>query len=483
MSIADCQFYPVYINALAFWQGHFKNKMVRENKYKIYTLGCKVNQYDSRTLAGKLKAAGFSLVKNDADLVIINTCAVTKIAIQKGRQMINRARKENPGARIIVTGCWPKVYEIDGLRDAEIVADEQRLESFVSKLKIKNSELKVTNQNLELLACHQTGSPGNGDRSRYFIKVQDGCEQFCSYCVIPYARGKLKSRDKDEVIAEINEAVKNGFREIILCGIHLGLYGKDSGSKKLEVRSEKPEIRKGEDQSNLVNLLRKVIRIENLGRVRLSSIEITEVNDRLIRLLSGNNKMCKHLHIPLQSGSDKILKLMNRPYGVKNYELRIKNIRKLMPDIAITTDIIVGFPGETEADFMGTYNFIKEIKFSRLHVFPFSAHEKTPAAKMPGAVSDEIKQRRVKKLKMLGEALSREYEKKFIGRELYVIVGGKKAGDKLIGKSEYYFDIAFDKSLIVKDKTGRKNREKEDDRDRGFTGRLVKVKFGKERMV
>jgi threonylcarbamoyladenosine tRNA methylthiotransferase MtaB len=249
----------------------------------------------------------------------------------------------------------------------------------------------------------------------------------------------------------------------------LGLYGVE-----LKVISEKLKV-------NLAGLLKEIIQIPDLGRVRLSSIEITEVNDGLINLMAAEEKMCEHLHIPLQSGSDKILKLMNRPYGVKNYELRIKNIRKLMPDIAITTDIIVGFPGETEADFMDTYNFIKEIKFSRLHVFPFSAHEKTLAAKMPGAVSDEIKQRRVKKLKMLGEALSREYEKKFIGRELYVIVSGKKAGDKLIGKSEYYFDIAFDKSLIVEDKTGGKNREKEDDRDSGFTGRLIKVKFSKEK--
>jgi len=441
--------------------------------FKIYTLGCKVNQYDSRTLAGKLGAAGFSLVKNNADLAIINTCAVTKTAIQKGKRMINRARKENPEAKIAVMGCWPKVYEAyeykkDGLI---IVKEDREMDAVIAKLKVKSSppkadpplaeKIKIACQNSKLFSG-VGGSFAFNDKSRYFIKVQDGCEQFCSYCVIPYARGKMKSREIGEIFKEISEAAENGFQEIVLCGIHLGLYGVG-----LNV--------------NLVKLLKEIIMIPGLGRVRLSSIEITEVNDRLINLMAAEEKMCEHLHIPLQSGSDKILKLMNRPYDRGFFRERVKKIRKAAPDLALTTDVIVGFPGETESDFMDTYDFIKEIKFSRLHVFPFSAHEKTPAAMMPGVVGDEVKRERVKKLKTLGDRLSSEYEKKFIGQSLDVVVGGKKAGDKFIGKSEYYFDVLFDESRIIIGAADQGNRNNRSASGKNLVGRLVKAEFIKEK--
>ncbi len=290
-------------------------------------------------------------------------------------------------------------------------------------------------------------------KSRYFLKIQDGCEQFCSYCIIPYTRGKLWSKPENEVIDEVECAINDGYQEIVLCGIHLGLYGQEVKSRKLKVKSD------------LKALLKKIIKINKLFRVRLSSIEITEVSDDLIKLMAGSDKICKHLHIPLQSGSDRILKLMKRPYSTKYYENKIKKIRKLMPDIAITTDVMVGFPGETAVEFKKTYGFIKKMKFSRLHVFPFSAHEKTPAAKLPGRVGEIEKIKCAKILRKLGVGLANDYKDKFKDKILDVLVE-KSNGKKFIGKSQYYFDAEFTKNKII-DKL---------EYNRKLIGKIIKVK-------
>ncbi|MDD4333191.1 MAG: tRNA (N(6)-L-threonylcarbamoyladenosine(37)-C(2))-methylthiotransferase MtaB [Patescibacteria group bacterium] len=391
--------------------------------FKIYTLGCKVNQYDSNDLARKLTSSGFELVKNYADLVIVNSCAVTQNAIRKGRQMINKARRENPGAKIVLMGCWPRVCK-DKFQELSIdlVIKDRNISKIADKiLNFKFLTLPTGRQVLNKIQNKKSKIQKNY-KTRYFLKVQDGCEQFCSYCIIPYARGPLASRPAEEVIAEAEKLVESGMREIVLCGIHLGLYGKDTNFKKQEI--------------NLTVLLKNLLKIKNIGRIRLSSIEVTEVGDDLINLMAKSNELCKHLHIPLQSGSDKILKLMNRPYDNKYFIDKIRKLRKKMPNIAITTDVIVGFPVETEAEFQETYNFIKKIKFSKLHVFPFSAHEKTPAAKMSGRVNVKIIKERTEKLRKLGEKLEKEYRRKFIGKRLEVIVDGKNRG-----MSEYYFDI------------------------------------------
>jgi len=295
-----------------------------------------------------------------------------------------------------------------------------------------------------------------GGRSRYFIKIQDGCEQFCSYCIIPFTRGKLSSRPIKEVINEVRQAVKVGYREIVLCGIHLGFYGQEC-----KMQNAKCKI-------NLINLLKDLIKIKNLGRIRLSSIELNEVTEELIKLMTkSKGRVCRHLHIPLQSGSDKILKLMNRPYNINNYRRKIKKIRKDIPNIAITTDVIVGFPGETKKDFKETYKFIKEMQFSRLHVFPFSAHQKTAAAKMKNKVNKKEIESRAGKLRELGEKLEDKYREKFIGQELEVVIENIK-NNKIKSKSQYYFDIEFKKTQIIADK-------KQDD-DKKLLGRIVRVR-------
>lgn len=396
-------------------------------KFKVYTLGCKVNQYDSSWLRGCLSDNGFKLVKNNADLAVINTCAVTKVAIRKSKQTINKAKKENPQAKIILIGCWPKTYEINEHElNIEAVLKDKKMEEIIKKVK------KICNQNENKLTTQQDFLATN-DRARYFIKIQDGCEQFCSYCIIPLARGKITSRPADEVIKEMERVVKKGFKEFVLTGIHLGLYGKDRKS------------------ANLVELLRRIIELPGLGRVRLSSIEINEVNNDLIELIAENKKLCKHLHIPLQSGCDKILKLMNRPYDTSFFEEKVKKIRSAMPDIALTTDVIVGFPGENQNDFNTTYNFVKEMNFSRLHVFPFSAHERTKAYTMPDKVDIKEIKKRTESLRLLSGVLEHNFKKGFYNKTEKVLIESK-IGNGYRGKTEHYFDVEFNDKQLVNEK-------------------------------
>jgi len=450
--------------------------------YRIYTLGCKVNQYDSGRLASELARIGFLLGQKNADLAIINSCAVTKTAVIKSGRMIKLAKKENPKAKIVLAGCWPKAEDIkESIADVDFimkVGNSKELIKLISK-----SQIPITKQ----IPASPAGGPNpnnqnnkvivNNEKARYFIKIQDGCEQFCSYCIIPYTRGKLKSRGEEEVIAEIKQAVKAGYEEIVLSGIHLGLYGKErilslrgaSATKQSLVNARVREIAALPSvarNDNLAGLLKKLISINGLGRIRLSSIEITEVADELIKLMAESNKICQHLHIPLQSGSNKILKLMNRPYDVAYFKNKIKQIKRAMPDIAITTDVIVGFPGETAEDFRHSLKLIKQIKFSRLHVFPFSTHAKLPAAKLPGQVSEKIKARRAKILRSLGLKLAEDYKKKFKGREL-AVVAEQIEKDKIIGKTEYYFDIEFKKRQII---------SREINESRKLIGQIIKAK-------
>jgi len=398
---------------------------MQQTSFKIYTLGCKVNQYDSSSLAAKLLAADFVMDKNNTNLAVINTCAVTRTALRKGRQMVNRARKENPRAKIAIVGCAVKIYKEEVERwGGDLVVEGNNTEQLIEK--IFNFQFSIFN-----FKSGRKTTVASTDKSRYFLKVQDGCRQFCSYCIIPYARGELKSRLASDVIVEVERAVANGYKEIVLCGIHLGLYGQEIKNKKFKIKN------------NLTALLKELIKIKNLSRIRLSSIEVNEVTDELIDLLKKERKLCRQLHIPLQSGCDKILKLMNRPYTAKTFEEKVKKIRKALPDIAITTDVIVGFPGETKIDFRATTSFIKKINVSKLHVFPFSAHERTLAAKMVDQVDETVKKIRAKKINDLSCSLEKAYTERFINKPLEVIIDGRSRGRSLRGRTEYNFDIKF----------------------------------------
>jgi threonylcarbamoyladenosine tRNA methylthiotransferase MtaB len=406
-------------------------------KYKIYSLGCKVNQYDAGKIGGDLALLGFKEVDGAADLALVFSCAVTASAITKSRQMINKAKKENPKARIILSGCWPRTAKIDNgqVKNVDFVLPKAGLKEILLACSYSGDES----------ACGLSISQNQGRGGRYFLKIQDGCQQFCAYCVIPYARGPLQSRISDEVISEAKMVIASGFKEIVLSGIHLGLYGINNVEKAKE-----------EKGMALYKIIEQLSRIDGLERIRLSSIEVTEINDKIIGLLKKNKKLCSHLHIPLQSGCDKILKLMRRPYTTKFFLDKIKKIRQAVPDIAITTDVIVGFPGETTTDFKKAVAFIKKVGFSRLHVFPFSAHDLAPASKMPNQVSDSVKKERVLLLRELSDELYKNFSAKFSGHRLSVVVEGTRNG-LMLGKTEHFLEAAIKRGDIVSDNKNKKD--------------------------
>lgn len=400
-----------------------KIDMRKKINTKIYTLGCKINQYDSDFIKKKL-GDNFIFTTSRAELILINTCAVTKSAIAKARNAVRREKRENPNAKIILMGCWPMVYRDEAIKiGADLVWGVGKLEKLVLEILTLLKQNFSKNNNVNDLKI---------DKSRYFIKVQEGCEQYCTYCVIPQARGSLSSRSKDEIIYEIENAVDRGYREIVLCGTHLGLYGA-KGMKDVP--------------AELFSLLIDILAIKDVGRIRLSSIELNEVTDEILDLMSGNKRLCQHLHIPLQSGNDKILKLMNRPYLTENFLEKINKIRCLMPDIAITTDVIVGFPGETDEDFEITCNFVKSVNFSKIHVFSFSAHEKTPAYSMKNQNNRNEIYKRARILRKISNELENQYFQKFLGRTLDVIIEKSNNKEIVVGKTEYYFDVLENRLL------------------------------------
>lgn len=432
--------------------------------FNIYTLGCKVNQYDSNCLKKKLISSGLEYKEKNSNVSIINTCSVTKSAISKNKQIIRKVRKENPEAIIILTGCWPKVYKEEAEEmEVNYVFSTGQEEDLIRMIINYEPSTRADDLSADNIQADKICRNNNfaGDKSRYFIKIQDGCEQYCAYCVVPYARGGLQSRPESEVINEISEAVENGFREIILSGVHIGLYGKDieAQNSKLKTQSDNLKLK-----NNLTGLIKEIIKIKDLGRIRISSISVTEIGDEFMEIMASSNKLCRHLHISLQSGCDKILKSMNRPYDAEFFRLKVKKLREVIPDIAITTDVIVGFPGETEEDFKATYDFCREMEFSKIHVFSFSAHEKTPAAKMKNQVSGAEIKERSKRLNKLSRELETAYKKKFKGRELDVVVDNRMDEGELKGKTEFYFDVAF------------KMKENEDYNHDDLVGKIVKVK-------
>jgi threonylcarbamoyladenosine tRNA methylthiotransferase MtaB len=408
--------------------------ITKNNKvgFQIYSLGCKVNQYDSAVLRRELESGNY-VISNQPQLVIINTCTVTKNAITKDRQLTNKLRREFPAALLIVMGCWVQTDDqIIKIFPAENILfwGVGKSAELIHKI---NEYFSAVNYILDL-APWESGLTGGSllapiDHSRYFLKVGDGCNQFCSYCLIPYARGPITSRPLKDLVEEVRQAISAGYGEIVLSGIHLGRYGQD--------------LKHGESFNKL---LTKLIAIPGLGRLRLSSIEINEVDDDLINLMNNNEKICQHLHISLQSGCDKILKLMKRPYNKTYFKKRVNKLRTILPNIAISTDIIVGFPGENEKDYLETCRFAEEINFSMIHVFSYSAHEKTAAYNLPDKVSaDKIKQRS-ENLRQISAKLEKDYKEKIIkrlkGQKIKVIIE-RVRGAKNKGKTEFYFDIAI----------------------------------------
>ncbi len=396
-------------------------------KFYIYTLGCKVNSYESRIMTEDLINAGYVEEKDNnipADIYIINTCSVTNTADSKSLKLIRQAIKKNKDAIIVVCGCLaqakPETVNIDGVDIVIGNKNKSKVSEYINEyVKNKNKKTDIYDiSNVEF----ETMKLNNFDKTRAFIKIQDGCNNFCAYCIIPYTRGSVRSKPREDILNEIDHLTLNGHKEIVLTGIHTGNYGSEF------------------DNYDFADLLNEIVKIKKLSRIRISSIEITELNDRVLEIIKNNNVLVDHLHIPLQSGSDEILKLMNRKYDTKYFIEKINKIRKIRPDISITTDVIVGFPNETDKNFNETIETIKKVDFSKLHVFPYSKREGTKAATMEGQVKEEVKKQRVMELLKLSKELENKYMNKFIGKTLTFIPEVYKDG-YLIGHTGNYLLI------------------------------------------
>ena len=379
----------------------------------ILTLGCKVNTYESEYVINKLKENNYEIKSfNDiCDVYIINTCTVTNTSDSKSKKMINNAIKKNPDACVVAMGCFieaNKDYQIEGLDITIGNKDKSKiielLDEYFEKKETINRLYKEEKTTFEDM--YITDFPG---RTRAFVKVQDGCENFCSYCIIPFVRGKCRSKALDKVVSEITDLTNNGYQEVVLTGIHTGNYGVDLNT-------------------NFAKLLKELVKIEKLKRLRISSIEITELTDEVLEVIKDNKVIVDHMHIPLQAGSDEILKLMNRKYDLNYFYNKIKEIRSIRPEISITTDVIVGFPGETEELFQKTINTCKELELTKMHVFPYSIRKGTVAESLPDHLDQSIKKDRARRLLEVSKELEKNYFNKYIGKEVEVLIEETKDG-------------------------------------------------------
>ena len=398
---------------------------------KFISLGCKVNSYESNALRELFLLNGFNDYSKP-DIIVINTCSVTAVADQKSRQIIRREKRNNKDAVIAVMGCYSQknAEYIKKECDADIVvgtSNRNKLIDYVKQFLINHQKIIAVETDTRNFKYESFGTVAIPNSTRAYVKIEDGCNNFCSYCTIPYTRGVARSRDKAEVINEINTLVNNGFKEIVITGIHTAHYGLDI---------------KGVTFSDLIE---EICQIPGLYRLRISSIEESEIDNKFIELLKKYPQIANHLHMPLQSGSKTVLKRMSRKYNVDDFIKKVERIREVRPDIAITTDVIVGFPGETEEEFIETLNFIKTVNFAELHVFPFSAREGTKAYSMPNQIQPEIKSERVSKLIALSNELLSNYTTLFKGKELEVILEERnKTTGKLSGFTSNYLKLEAD---------------------------------------
>jgi len=404
-------------------------------KVGIYTLGCKVNSYESEYVAGLFKKSGYEIADfNDiCDIYIINTCTVTNQSDSKSRKIIREAIRKNSEAIIVAMGCFVESNKDKLPEGIDIVIgnkDKSKVVELVEEYINTKTPINVLSDDLGL-EFEDMEISTFGNKTRAFVKIQDGCENYCTYCIIPSVRGKCRSKDKDKVIEEITNLVNNGYKEIVLTGIHTGHYGVDL-------------------DTSFADLLKELVKIPNLYRLRISSIETTELNDEVLDILRNSNIICNHLHIPLQAGSNEILKLMNRKYDIDYFIKKIEEIRSIRPDIAISTDIIVGFPGETEELFQETLNNARKIGFTKIHVFPYSIRNNTPAAKFKNQIDGNIKKDRVKRLISLSEELEEEYMKKFIGKKLDVLIERYENGYS-IGHTSNFLLVKINKEYKQED--------------------------------
>ncbi|NLP51301.1 tRNA (N(6)-L-threonylcarbamoyladenosine(37)-C(2))-methylthiotransferase MtaB [Bacillus sp. RO1] len=403
----------------------------------FHTLGCKVNHYETEAIWQLFKANNYERTEFEgtADVYVINTCTVTNTGDKKSRQVIRRAIRKNPDAVICVTGCYAQTSpaEIMAIPGVDVVVgtqDRVKMLDYIEQFKQERQPINGVGNIMKARVYEELDVPAFTDRTRASLKIQEGCNNFCTFCIIPWARGLMRSRDPQEVVTQAQQLVDAGYKEIVLTGIHTGGYGEDM------------------KDYNFAMLLRELDeKVEGLKRIRISSIEASQITDEVIEVLNNSEKIVRHLHIPIQSASNTVLKRMRRKYTMEFFAERLDRLKEALPGLAITSDVIVGFPGETEEEFMETYNFIKEHKFSELHVFPYSKRTGTPAARMTDQVDEEVKNERVHRLIALSDQLAKEYASTFEDEVLEVIPEEiyKEAPDQglYVGYTDNYLKVVF----------------------------------------
>ncbi|KKB36420.1 tRNA (N(6)-L-threonylcarbamoyladenosine(37)-C(2))-methylthiotransferase MtaB [Bacillus thermotolerans] len=403
----------------------------------FHTLGCKVNHYETEAIWQLFKSRDYERVEfeSTADVYVINTCTVTNTGDKKSRQVIRRAVRKNPDAVICVTGCYAQTSpaEIMAIPGVDVVVgtqDRVKMLDYIEQYKKERQPINGVGNIMKNRVYEELDVPAFTDRTRASLKIQEGCNNFCTFCIIPWARGLMRSRDPEEVIRQAQQLVDSGYKEIVLTGIHTGGYGSDMKDYNLAML--------------LTDLEQQV---KGLKRIRISSIEASQLTDEVIEVIDRSNIVVRHLHIPLQSGSDTVLKRMRRKYTMEFFADRLNRLKEALPGLAVTSDVIVGFPGETEEEFMETYNFVKEHKFSELHVFPYSKRTGTPAARMDDQIDEEVKNERVHRLISLSDQLAKEYASQFEGEVLEVIPEEpfKEGAEEglYVGYTDNYLKVVF----------------------------------------
>jgi len=381
-------------------------------KVAFTTLGCKVNQFETEVMEGLFKEKKYEIVNFEevADVYVINTCSVTHLGEKKSRQLIRRAIKNNNKAIVAVVGCYSQVAadeiaKIEGVSLIVGTKERKNIVTLVETVLKEHQPLQVVEDVMDYHEFEDIPLLNNPDRTRAFLKIQDGCSNFCTYCIIPYTRGPLKSRKLDSILSEAENLVESGFKEIVLTGIHLGAYGKDLA-----------------DEIALVDVVKALLDNEKLTRLRLGSLESIELDQEILEIMNQDQRLCRQLHLPLQSGSDKILKKMNRNYTTAEFKALIDNIYAKVPGVAITTDVIVGFPGENSTDFNEAVEFIKNMNFSKIHIFPYSKRKNTPAANYAEQVSEDEKKKRSVYLKEISDMANAKYRNKMLNTTVEILV-------------------------------------------------------------
>ncbi|MCL1936259.1 MAG: tRNA (N(6)-L-threonylcarbamoyladenosine(37)-C(2))-methylthiotransferase MtaB [Defluviitaleaceae bacterium] len=412
-------------------------------KVASITLGCKVNDYDTKAMLARFGANGYEIeddFSSFADIYLINTCTVTSLGDRKSRQMIRRAKTKNPNAIVIAAGCYSQTApeDVADLEEVNIVIgnkDRNNIVEIVENYDIEKNETYVNVENIRYEKIfEELKIKSMGEKTRAFLKIQEGCNEFCSYCIIPYSRGNNRSRNFTNIINEAIELAATGYKEVVLTGIHIASYGKDLKN------------------TTLAELIKEIHNIDNIERIRLSSIEPMVITDKFLNTISTLPKVCDHFHLSLQSGCDKILKSMNRKYTTTEFKRSVKMLREVMPNVGLTTDVIVGFPGETEMDFANTVAFIEEIGFASMHIFPFSSKKGTRAYNFKEQISPQSKANRAKLLKQIERELRHTFLQKFINKELNVLFENETENGIYEGYSTNYIKIESKTDELIKNK-------------------------------